>query len=285
LRCGLLVILVFVTGLLSSARTDPADTDKEAPDDQPLWEVGAVAGGGYLPDYPASDENHFRGLVLPFAIYRGDVLRLGDRGAIRGIVADKERIEFDLGLDAAFPVDSDDNDAREGMSDLDFLLELGPRLTYRILPRSHRDELDLSLATRAVISTDFRNWRYQGITVNPSFTYRRNHLFGRDLSGVLSIGPLFGFDGLNNYFYRASRSDERPGRPRFNAHDGYIGTETSAGLSWGIFENLRVFGGVQLGYWKHAANENSPLHRDNTTLAIGGGVRWSILTSERQVPL
>jgi hypothetical protein len=27
------------------------------------------------------------------------------------------------------------------------------------LPKSHRDELDLSLATRAVISTDFRNWQ------------------------------------------------------------------------------------------------------------------------------
>jgi hypothetical protein len=131
----------------------------------PLWELGVIGGGGYLPDYPAADENNFQGIALPFAIYRGDFLRLGERGAARGILTDSERIEIDLGVDAAFPVDSDDNDAREGMDHLDYLIELGPRVTWRVLPRSHRDDLFLALATRAVVSTDIRNWRYQGITV------------------------------------------------------------------------------------------------------------------------
>ena len=264
--------------------TSPTKADETATDTDPLWEVGVVAGGGYLPDYPAADENHFRGIALPYAIYRGEVLRLGDRGAARGIVADEERFEIDLGLDAAFPVDSNDNDAREGMSNLDLLLELGPRVTWRIIPKSERDELDLALATRAVISTDAKNWRYQGITVNPSLTYRHYLLPEEDLRAVLSIGPLFGFDGLNNYFYRVSQSDARPDRPQFDADDGYIGTETSVGFSWSIFERLRLFGGVQIGYWKHAANEDSPLHLQNTTVAVGGGLRWALYTSEERVP-
>ena len=43
----------------------------------------------------------------------------------RGIVHDDRRTELDLGLDAAFPADSDDNDAREGVDNLDYLLEVG----------------------------------------------------------------------------------------------------------------------------------------------------------------
>jgi len=267
------------------AATAPSPAAADLPDDDtlPLWEIGVVGGGGYLPDYPAADENHFNWLALPYAIYRGEVLRLGDRGAARGIIVDNDRIEFDLGLDAAFPVESDNNDAREGMNDLDFLLEVGPRLTYRFLPPEDRDELDLSFAVRAVLSTDFGNLRYQGLTLNPNLTYRRNDFILDDMRGVISLSPLFGFDGLNDYFYRVSPSEARPGRPAYEADDGYIGTELSVGASWGIMENLRVFGGVQVGYWGHSANDDSPLHRDDWTVGVGGGLRWSIFTSERRV--
>ena len=290
---ALLISLAIVAqaeeALEEAIETDAATADESEagglPDDEtePLWEIGVVAGGGYLPDYPAADENHFNWLALPYAIYRGEVLRLGDRGAARGIIVDDDRIEFDVGLDAAFPVDSDDNDAREGMDDLDFLLELGPRLTYRFLPPEDRDELDLALAARAVFSTDFGNFRYQGLTLNPSLTYRRNDFILNNMRGVVSLSPLFGFDGLNDYFYRVSPSEARPDRPAYEADDGYIGTELSIGASWGIMENLRVFGGVQVGYWDHSANDDSPLHRDDWTVGIGGGLRWSIFTSERRV--
>jgi outer membrane scaffolding protein for murein synthesis (MipA/OmpV family) len=296
-RAALLAALIVSVGTAASAEevleedveteaatTEDSDATGLADDDSlPLWEIGVVAGGGYLPDYPAADENHVNGLALPYAIYRGEVFRLGDRGAARGIIVDDDRFEFDLGLDAAFPVDSDDNDAREGMNDLDFLLELGPRLTYRFLPLEHRDELDLALAVRAVLSTDFSNLRYQGMTLNPSLTYRRNDFILDDMRGVVSLSPLFGFDGLNDYFYRVSPSEARPGRPAFEADDGYIGTELSIGASWGIMENLRVFGGVQIGYWGHSTNDDSPLHRDDWTVGVGGGLRWSIFTSERRV--
>jgi outer membrane scaffolding protein for murein synthesis (MipA/OmpV family) len=266
-----------------AAEAQDAAASDEFVESDPLWEVGIVAAGGWLPDYPAADENHFRFVPLPYAIYRGEVFRLGDRGAARGIVADEESFEIDLGIDAAFPVDSDDNDAREDMSSLDLLLEAGPRFTYRFLPKQKKNEVDLSIAGRAVISTDGKNWRYQGIIINPALVYRRNHMFGHDFRGVLSVGSLFGYDGMNRYFYRVSDQDARPGRPQYEADDGYIGTEFSAGFSWGIIDNLRAFGGVQLGYWGGSANDDSPLHRDNTTFTVGGGIRWSFFTSEERV--
>lgn len=253
------------------------------PDEVPLWEVGVVGGGGYLPDYPAADESRFQGIALPYAIYRGDVFRLGDRGAARGILADSDRFELDLGIAAAFAVDSAENEAREGMADLDYLLELGPRFTWRFLPESEIYDLDLELAARAVFSTDIKNWRYQGIAIEPTLNFRRNRLLGRDLNAIFWISPLFGLDGLNDYFYEVRPADVRPGRPQFDADDGYLGTEVSAGFSWGISQQLRAFGGVQVGYWEHAANDDSPLFREDVTVTLGGGLRWSFLVSDERV--
>ncbi len=277
------LVLVATLGASAALAEAPVAPPLGPRESEPLWEIGVVGGGGYLPDYPAADENHVNGLALPFAIYRGEIFRLGDRGAARGIIVDEGGFELDLGLDAAFPVDSDNSDAREGMDDLDFLLEVGPRLTYHFLPPGDRNELDVALALRAVLSTDFSNLRYQGLTLAPSLAYRRNDFLLEDMRAVVSVGPLFGFDGLNDYFYRVAPAEARPGRPAYEADNGYIGTELGTGLSWAIRENLRLFGGVQLGYWGHAANDKSPLHRQDLTIGVGGGLRWSILTSERRV--
>lgn len=277
-------LIMLALALPAEAQTLANVVDRASDPTEPLWEVGALVGGGRIPDFPAADESSTRVLVLPFAIYRGPIFKVGDRGAARGVLSDDGTIEFDLGLDAAFPVDSDDNDAREGMDNLDFLLEVGPRVTYRFLPKGGTNEVDLSLATRAVISTDGANWRYQGMTINPALVYRRNDLFDRDLRATLSASPLFGFDGVNRYFYRVSDGDARAGRPAFDADEGYIGTEFSAGLSVGLFGRVRLFGGVQVGYWDGAANDDSPLHGANTTYAIGGGLRWSIFQSDERVP-
>ena len=270
-----------MVGLLMLAGMAPVPADAA---DDPLWEIGAVAGGGWLPDYPASSQNHVRALALPYAVFRGEVFRLGDRGAARGILYDDDRIELDLGLDAAFPVDSDDNDAREGMDDLDYLLELGPRVRWRFLPEPDGQELDASLAVRGVVSTDFANWRWQGVTINPALTYRTRPFAGHDLRLVASLGPLWGVDGLNRYFYEVKPRDARPDRPAYRADDGYIGTELSLGATWGPWERLRLFGGVQLGYWQGSANEDSPLWREELTLSVGGGLRVMLFRSERTVP-
>jgi len=251
--------------------------------EKPLWEIGVVGGGGWLPDYPAADENHFQGLALPYAIYRGDFLRLGDGGVARGLFVDVPWLELNVGLDASFPVDSSDNDAREGMDDLDYLLEAGPKLIVKFLYDDPVNDFDLSLATRGVISTDFANVRYEGMTANPAVTYRRHDLFGFDLRAIASLGATYGSDGYNDYFYEVRTPDVRPNRPRYRADAGYVGSELTLGLSWGVTDRIRLFGGTQIGFWKGSANEDSPLFRDEVTYGVGGGLRWSFLVSERKV--
>ncbi len=253
-------------------------------EEKPLWEVGVVGGGGWLPDYPAADENHVRGIALPYLVYRGDFFRSGDGSGPRGLLVDVPWLELNIGLDASFPVDSSDNDAREGMDDLDYLLEAGPKLIVKLLYDDPINDLDLSLATRGVISTDISsNYRYQGVTVNPAVTIRRNDLFGVDLRGSASLGATFGSERFNEYFYEVRDRDVRPDRERFSADAGYVGSELSLGLSWGPTDRIRLFGGTQIGIWKGAENEDSPLFRDNVTFAVGGGLRWSFFVSDRKV--
>jgi hypothetical protein len=265
-----------------AAASDAGPPERE--DGKPLWELGLVGGGGYLPDYPAASQNHWRGIGLPYAVYRGDFLQVGERGIVRGLFLDLRQFEFDLSADASFPVNSSDTKARDGMDDLDTLFEIGPKLIYKFLPRGSGQELDLSVATRAVLSTDLVNWRYQGFVVNPGLTYRDERFLNGDLRLVAGINPLFGFDGLNRYFYQVKERYVRPGRPQYDADPGYIGTELTLGASWSPLERVRLFGGIVPGYYKGSANEDSPLYRDNFNIAVGGGLRITLFQSERRVP-
>ena len=100
---------------------------------------------------------------------------------------------------------------------------------------------------------DIRQWGGVG-----RFTY---FFLDGDLRLVAGIGPLFGFDGLNRYFYQVKPRFERPGRPAYDADSGYIGTEVTLGATWAPFERVRLFGGVVPGYYQGSANEGSPLYR------------------------
>ncbi len=91
---------------------------------KPLWELGL--GGGVLmqPQYPASDKYQTRSLGLPYVVYRGDILRIGDGGAARAVALDNGKVELSLSFAAAFDADSEGNPLRESMPDLDFIFEV-----------------------------------------------------------------------------------------------------------------------------------------------------------------
>ena len=65
---------------------------------------------------------------------------------------------------------------------------------------------------------------------------------------------------LNRYYSEVKSRFAREDRPAYQADYGFIGTGLKSlappGPHW---ERLRLFGGVQFGYWKGSANEDSPL--------------------------
>ncbi|WGF86694.1 MipA/OmpV family protein [Marinivivus vitaminiproducens] len=294
LRIAALSAAVLTTAFASAVCAQPATLPEEAtgPDSaaardedgsRPLWEIGVAAFGARDPDYPASDESSYNGLVLPYVIYRGDVLQLGERGIARGLFVDTDRVEFDVSLSGSFPVDADDNDARDGMDDLDFLGEIGPQLTLKLLPPRQEHALDLAFPIRAVLSTDLSSGEYRGLSLSPQLQYRYRPEGGATRYSA-SVGPSFGLNGLNDYFYTVRSKDVRAGRPRYEADNGYIGTALNLGVSHALSDSVRVYGGTQLGLYAGSANEDSPLHTSDYGVSVAGGISWSFWQSEARVP-
>lgn len=252
----------------------------------PLWEAGVLAAGGYVSHYPAASDGQFRALPIPYIIYRGDTLRIGDQGLVRARteLAD-ERLELDIGLDGAFDVDSDNNAARRGMPNLDLLIEAGPKATWHMRPKTDPLQVNLSLEVRAVISAEFVSFGYEGMTVTPEISAFDREFLGTRLMAYGAIGPIFGYDGINEYFYQVDAAYATPDRPAYRADSGYIGTETTVGLAYPVTERLLVFAAAQIGYYGGARNEDSPLHRDDWNVNAGAGLRWSFWQSEQRVPV
>lgn len=251
---------------------------------QPLWEAGLFAGGAWLPDYPAASQGQYRALPLPYLIYRGDVLKIGDNGLVRAEADVGDRWEFDVGLSGSFDSDSEDNRARQGMPDLDLLLEAGPAVTYHLLPRGGKVMLDASLEVRAVISAEFVDFGYEGVSINPKLSMVHLDPFGTGTVLYSSIGPVWGFDGVNEYFYEVRPEYATADRPAYDADEGYVGTRLNIGVSHDVSERVRVFAGTQIGYFGGAANEDSPLFRDKWNVGVGVGLTWSFWQSDTKVP-
>lgn len=248
----------------------------------PKWEVGIGLGGGWLPHYPAAGEGGFRGLALPYLIYRGESVRVGEDGIARGLVVDTDAIELDISLDGSFDAESEDNGARQGMPDLDFLAEVGPQLVWKIR-RTGEEQVDLALQARAVLSSDLTNLKYQGIAVQVRASYETRDFLGTGLGLVASGGPIFATAKVHRYFYQVDPAFARPGRPAYGAGGGYLGTEAFLGAFYRLDERVTLYAGGQLGLYAGAANDDSPLFREEVTSGVVAGLTWSFWQSERRV--
>ncbi len=240
-----------------------------------------MGGGGWVPDYPAADEYHVTGLALPYAIYRGTFFRAGDDGIARGRFVRNPRFEFDIGLSGSFPADSDQNDARSGMPDLDFLLEAGPRLSIKLAKLTATSQLRLRLAVRPVISISLSQIGYRGIVFNPRLVYTHTGWFKPGTRFTVRLGPVFATNRFMDYFYEVGPRFVTPNRPAFNAKGGYLGSKLTLSARLPLTHRVRVFGALQAGYYGGAANEDSPLFRDRVNVGVGLGMIWSIFQSKR----
>lgn len=263
------------------------DEPGEGEEEKPLWELGMVAGALQVPDYPSSSRSRLRGLALPYIVYRGDVLRIGDGQSARAVAAENERFELSMSFDAAFDASSDENPLRAGMEDLDFLFELGPQLIYKAGEFEFDDggyaDLQLALQGRSVFSTDFRGIDHRGYIVEPMLRYRHQELFSPRLDVSVSLRPVWADRDLHAYFYQVDAGDETGTRPRYRAREGYFGSQLNVYATWHVTDRFRIFGRLE-GLDQHGSvNRDSPLYDKDRTVSAGLGFIWSMFASERQV--
>ena len=251
----------------------------------PVFEAGIAGGGGWLPAYPASDQNRWRGLAVPYIIYRGSVFRADDSG-LRARASLTEGIELSVSASGGVNASSNDVTARQGMPDLEWLGEIGPNLRFTLWrgeDEASPRRIVLDTPVRAVFSTDWSSVSFRGFTFAPDIAYEHMHFLSPFARLRVSAGVVFGTDRYADYFYDVAPEYARPGRPAYNAQAGYIGSRVSISYRLPLSERFSVVAGGRVENFSGAANADSPLFRSEWNATVVAGFAFSFWRSEATV--
>lgn len=252
-----------------------------AADMVPQWELGAGVAALALPDYRGSDET--RGYILPFpyVVYRLDWMKV-DREGVRTTLFDREWAEVNVSLNATPPVRSRDNRAREGMSNLKPMVEIGPSLNLRLWRGGEgRFRLFLRLPVRAAITIE-SDPHHAGWVVSPVLNLDVRGVAGTPWQLGALAGPVFGTHGHHAYFYGVPAGDALPDRPAYDARGGYAGMQFLSSLSR-RFDRIWVGAYARVDTLEGAVFADSPLMRRRHYAAAGIAAAWILWQSSTHV--
>jgi outer membrane scaffolding protein for murein synthesis (MipA/OmpV family) len=253
-----------------------------AAEEKPLWEFGLGVGGLTFPDYRGSDERRFYPVPVPYFVYRGDLFK-ADRDGIRGRLFDSDKIELTLSASATIPVNSDDNAARRGMPDLQPTVELGPSLELHLWRSADRRvKFDLLMPLRIPVTLE-SSPQLIGWVFAPRLNLDIEDIGGHDgWNFGIGAGPIVADGKYHDYFYSVAPAFATADRPAYDATSGYSGTHFLTSLSkrfpkyWvGAYLRYDALGG--------ATYSDSPLVRQQHSLAGGFGIAWMIGESKKMV--
>lgn len=270
--------------VLGPAPTWAQDSTEPAPEPAPdtlrvlpRWELGAIAFGAAQPAYPGSDVTAKRALVLPYFIYRGEVLRT-DRNGLGLRAVKTARFELDVGFAASLGSNADSVPARRGMADIGMLVEAGPKLKINLNevadgPGSSFIELPL----RGVFDLD-DDLQARGFAFEPAWV-TRHRLPGRWVLST-SLGAMWGSRQLNALFYEVLPSEATATRPAYAARAGLVAWRAALSFSRPLSRDLRFFAYLRQDSLAGAANRASPLvaRHSGTTASIG--LSWTLMRSD-----
>jgi outer membrane protein len=250
-------------------------------DERPKWELG-VGGVFYTqPDYVGSDEYRFRAIPFPWIVYRGQHLRV-DREAIQAKIFGTDLIRLDLSASGQYSVDSDDNDRRHGMPDLDWIGQIGPTVKF-VVARSDdgRHALDVDVPFRVAIAVDFDHISYEGIVSSPKLQYRYEP---ENWRLEANAGLEFQSNSYNEFYYSVPVRHATPDRPFYGADGGYAGLRLAGGVSRYFGSPVSWLGPFYVGLFARYINlegatfHDSPLVGSNH--AFVGGIALGIVINK-----
>lgn len=254
-----------------------------AAQDKPFWELGVGAAAISFSDYIGSDNRQGLLLPVPYVVYRSERLEV-DRDSVVGNLFRSENLRLQLSLSGSIPVDSEDNDDRRGMPDLDPTVEIGPSLQYTLYRHPNSNgRLIVELPVRSVIAVDTRKIDPVGWVSNPNIRYHREFQTnsGRWSTDV-SLGPLYGSRRYHDYLYGVAPRFANADRPAFETDGGFGGWRLSMGFSrrlgdfwYGGFVRYIDLSGADFG--------DSPLVKQDYSILGGVGVAWIFAKSGASV--
>ena len=246
-------------------------------EEKPLVELGIFGAGGIFPDYPASAQSHFHALPLPYVIYRGEYLQLAPN-SVRGLIVNSDRLTLDVSASGAFR-SSHDNAARVGMPGLDDMGQVGPQLDILLAHDAVDAKIDVELPVRAVFSTDFKSLAYRGVVTAPEIAYTHANFMNSGGRLKFGFGPEFASARLMDYFYAVAPQFVIPGRPRYNAAGGYLGSRAELSYRYPIGDRATLIALAAPELYAGATNETSPLFKKQYGISAALGFTFSFYGS------
>lgn len=250
-----------------------AEAERASP---PLWEVGAFALGVTQQAYPGSDTQLKRALALPYGVYRGQWLR-ADRETVGLRAVKTDHFELDLGIAGSFGGGGDEIEARRGMRELGTLVELGPRLKLRLGTGNNGGRWRAELPLRGVFDLN-DGASYRGLSLEPKLAFERQAPGGWSFGTSLSI--IVADRRLASDFYSVGAAETTPTRPAYAARGGLVATRLSLSAARSLGRDWRLFGFARYDTVQGAANQSSPLVRQNSGASLGLGLNYTFLRSK-----
>lgn len=294
----MLLVSNFASATEVATDATPAGVDHEGTQDTvnkagsgiellPQLEFGVAAAGLQVPAYPASSVTNERQFFVPWFIYRSDNVQVKD-GGVELLAYESDRLKIDLGVGGSLNADTSDTPLREGMPDLDFLLELGPRFNVPLSDETNdgiRSRLNWITSLRLALSTDFQRLDNRGPVLNTELRYRADGFANDKLSFSASLGSIWLGDELMDYFFAVDSEFATPTRPEYNASSGFLNLAASLGFSYDVTSDISTFIGLGYQSFDGAENSDSPLFEGNSTSSIIIAASWRLYKSKKMASI
>ena len=262
LKITFLTYLLLMCGFINAEETNETQ--------QPKWQLGVGIGSLSVPHYRGSDQRAQYFAPIPYIRYNGKRLKI-DREGGRFYFYNSEKIKVDVSLAFAIAVDSNDNRARTGMSDLDNIIEIGPRVLFNLYESDDKNlRFRLGIPLRTAYATDFRRTENVGLVFSP---YLQARYFSTGWESAISIGPMWANEAYHDYFYEVAPQYVTTTRSAYNAKAGYSGSRLTFTISkrfdqiyFGLFSRYDDLTG--------ASFIDSPLIKQKDSLVVGVALSW-----------
>jgi outer membrane protein len=255
------IYLATICGNAAAAETETAEKK---------WELGVGLASLTLADYRGSKEYSTYALPIPYIVYRGKYIK-ADRRGVRGEIIQSDRVNLDISLNASLINNTEENDLRHGMPELDPTFEVGPALNLRLSGHSLDDGWSAYMPARAVIAfnTDKSSMTYIGWLLHPQLIYRNP--LPEQWQVNYSFGLFYGDRDYHDYYYSVAPRYATADRPAYRATAGNSGLSTQVSLTHRA-GNIWYGGYIRYDNLQTAAFADSPLLETDHYFAVGLGI-------------
>ncbi len=241
------------------------------------WTLGAGIGAFDFHLYPGAKETRRLVLPVPYFTFRSPKFEI-DRG-IKSFLYHSETVVLDISADFGLPADSDDTQARKGMPDLDFMLQLGPSVEF-LLNDNNKNYFDtrFEIPLRVAYATDFSGIENIGYLFEPRFSFNHRRSAKTGLSHKATFGLKFATQDFHSYYYDVTPEFVTVTRPAFKSDAGFGGSFIKYRISY----KTKAKTGNNFVYWaflryqslRGAVFEDSPLVLKDDYFFAGVGFAW-----------